>query len=100
VRDVREIKLKNGLNTLKFTDVAASINPTSVSFKSLTAPSKLSILEQNYEYDLVNSDKLLFRYIDSTIKVITKDDHLYEGTLSSYDRNQLVLVKKQKALSL
>ncbi len=98
VRDVREIKLKNGLNTLKFTDVAASINPTSVSFKSLTAPSKLSILEQNYEYDLVNSDKLLFRYIDSTIKVITKDDHLYEGTLSSYDRNQLVLVKNKGAV--
>ncbi len=98
VRDIREIKLKTGLNTLKFTDVAASINATSVHFKSLTAPSKLSILEQNYEYDLVNSDKLLFRYIDSKIKVITKDDNLYEGTLSSYDRNQLVLVKKKGAV--
>ncbi len=98
IRDIREIKLKNGLNTLKFTDVAASINPTSVHFKSLTAPSKLSILEQNYEYDLVSSDKLLFRYIDSKIKVITKDDNVYDGTLSSYDRNQLILVKNRGAV--
>ncbi|MBU2530756.1 MAG: DUF4139 domain-containing protein, partial [Elusimicrobia bacterium] len=98
IRDVRGINLKSGLNTLKFTDVAASINATSVHFKSLTAPSKLSILEQNYEYDLVNSDKLLFRYIDSKIKVITKDDNVYEGALSSYDSNQLVLVKDKGAV--
>ena len=98
IRDIREIKLKNGLNTLKFTDIAASINPTSVHFKSLTAPAKLSILEQNYEYDLVNSEKLLWRYIDSKIKVITKDDNVYEGFLSSYDRNQLVLVKSKGAV--
>ena len=78
--------------------MAASINPTSVHFKSLTAPTKLNILEQNYEYDLVNSEKLLFRYIDSEIKVITKDDNLYEGLLSSYDRNQLVLVKNKGAV--
>ncbi|MCK5583370.1 MAG: hypothetical protein KAI33_06250, partial [Elusimicrobiales bacterium] len=98
IRDIREIKLKKGLNTLKFTDVAASINPTSVHFKSLTAPTKLNILELNYEYDLVTSEKLLFRYIDSEIKVITKDDNLYEGLLSSYDRNQLVLVKNKGAV--
>lgn len=98
IRDIREIKLKDGLNTLKFTDIASSINPTSVHFKSLTAPSKLSILEQNYEYDLVSSEKLLWRYIDSEIKVLTKDDNVYEGFLSSYDMNQLVLVKSKGAV--
>ncbi|MEA3306476.1 MAG: DUF4139 domain-containing protein [Elusimicrobiota bacterium] len=98
VRDEREVKLKKGLNTLKFTDIAASITPTSVSFKSLTAPSKLSILEQNYEYDLVSSEKLLFKYIDSKIEVITKDDNVYEGVLSSYDSRQLVLVKNKGAV--
>src|SRR5258706_2782719 len=38
VRDVREVELKEGINHLQFEDVAAQIDPTTVSFTSLTAP--------------------------------------------------------------
>lgn len=93
VRDLRMLNLKKGLNTIKFIDIAAQIEPASVNFKSLTSPVGCNILEQNFEYDLVNSDKLFQKYIDQEIKVMTKDNNLYQGYLSSYDSNQLVLTK-------
>jgi hypothetical protein len=38
----------------------------------VTDPSA-TVLEQNYEYDLVSADKLLEKYIDKQITVLTKD---------------------------
>ena len=50
VQDRRTFNLQQGVSTLNFTDVAASIDATSVSFKSLTDPAGTSVLEQNYVY--------------------------------------------------
>ena len=61
--------------------MAASIDPTSVLFKSLTAPRGTTVLEQNYEYDLVGAQALLEKYIDQQIRVVTTDSRTYEGTL-------------------
>ncbi len=91
VKDQRYLELKKGINTIDFKDVAALIEPTSVHFTSLTAPQSCSILEQNYEYDLMNSDKLLSKFIDKDIKVTTKDAKTYEGILSSYDNNNIII---------
>jgi hypothetical protein len=70
VRQARLMGFETGVNTVKFTDVAAAIDPTSVNFKCLSAPGAISILEQNYEYDLVNAESLLKRYIDRDVTVI------------------------------
>jgi len=83
VKDVRQLDFKTGVNTLKFTDVAAAIDPTSVSFTLKNNPEAVQILEQNFQYDLVGADKILTKYIDKTIQVITKEDKLFEGTLLS-----------------
>ena len=72
VRQARQMSFQKGLNTVKFTDVASAIDPTSVNFKCLSAPGAVSILEQNYEYDLVNSDSLLKRYIDRNVTIALK----------------------------
>jgi hypothetical protein len=56
VRDVRQVSLPTGTFALKFEDVAASINPTTVHFRSLGEPAKLTVLEQNYEYDLLDPE--------------------------------------------
>ena len=53
--------------------MAALIDPTSVSFKSLTDPEGTTVLEQNFEYDLVGSTALLQKYIDKVIVVQTQD---------------------------
>lgn len=93
VKDRRIIDLKSGVNPLEFMDVAARIDPTSVHFKSITAPDQVAILEQNYEFDLVNTTKLLEKYVDQEITVITKES-AYMGTLLSGAQSQIMLREK------
>ena len=92
VKDRRELpqELKAGVNILQFRDVAATLDATSVHFRSLTDPSA-QVLEQNYEFDLVNADKLLQKYVDHKVVAHTKDGKTYEGTLMSFDARSLVL---------
>jgi hypothetical protein len=91
VKDRRSMDFKSGINDLRFTDVAALIEPTSVHFKSLTNPAGCVIQEQNFEYDLVSADKLLEKYVDKAIKIVTKDDKAYDGTLLSFDAENIVI---------
>jgi hypothetical protein len=69
VKEVRPFELKVGVNELKVEDVAAQIDPTSVHFKSLTAPDAVVVLEQDFQYDLVSQDKLLQRYLGREIEL-------------------------------
>ncbi len=91
VKDKRLLELKKGINDIRFSDVASYIEPESVHFKSLTDPAGCLIQEQNYEYDLVSADKLLKKYIDNAIKILTKEGKLYEGKLLSYDGANIVI---------
>lgn len=70
VRDVRQIHLSAGVFPLKFEDVAASINPATVHFRSLTEPAKLNVVEQNYEYDLLDPQKLLQKYVGREVTLV------------------------------
>ncbi|MBW8000863.1 MAG: DUF4139 domain-containing protein [Planctomycetes bacterium] len=72
VKESRNIEFKKGVNRIEFTDVASAIDPTSVNFKCISAPGAVTILEQNYEYDLVNSQSLLKRYLDKDVTVFLK----------------------------
>ncbi len=67
VRDVRQIHLQPGVFPLRFEDVAASIMPATVHFRSLTDASKLNVIEQNYEYDLLDPQKLLNKYVGKEV---------------------------------
>jgi hypothetical protein len=92
VKDRRELpdEFKKGINIIHFRDVAATLDPTSVSFRSLTDADAV-VLEQNYEFDLVNADKLLQKYIDQKITAHLRDGKSYEGILLSFDNQRLVL---------
>ena len=70
VRDVRQIHLQPGVFPLRFEDVAASINPATVHFRSITDPAKLSVIEQNYEYDLLDPQKLLQKYVGREVTLM------------------------------
>ena len=69
VRHERDIPLSAGRNTIRFTDVAGLIDPTTVSFSSLTDPAGTRVMEQNFQFDLVSPEKLLTRFIDRDIAV-------------------------------
>lgn len=94
IRTVRSMDLAQGASEVSFTDVAAGIDPTTVAFKSLTDADNTRVLEQNYQYDLVNTQRILERYLEQDITV----EHLIgdsvtriSGRLLASQDNQLVL---------
>jgi hypothetical protein len=88
VKDIRLLEFKPGIHELKFMDVAAKIDPTTVHIKSLINGSSLNVLEQNYEYDLLSPQKLLEKFVGQRIQLAmmnpeTKKEEIVEATLLS-----------------
>jgi len=83
VKDVREVRLDPGVIETHFIDVAAQIDPTSVLLRSLTDPTGLKILEQNYEYDLLSSEKLMEKYVGRKVRLYQSNGTFQEATLLS-----------------
>jgi len=93
VKEVRPVTLVAGPQSVRFTDVAAFIDPTTVSFVDLTDPAT-AVLEQNFEFDLVSPQKLLERYIDRQVLLVRFDGDQktnLQGTLLAANGGQLVL---------
>jgi hypothetical protein len=70
VRDVRQLDLPRGEFNLEFQDIAATVNPATVHFRSLSEPGTVRVLEQNYEYDLLEPDKLLRKYVGRDVTLV------------------------------
>ena len=70
VRDVRNVSLPTGTLDLRFLDIAATVNPATVHFRSLSEPSRLGILEQNYQFDLLDPQRLLKKYIGRDVTLV------------------------------
>src|SRR5260370_11027063 len=70
VRDVRQLTLPNGAFRLKFMAIADTVNPATVHFRSLNDPEKLGVIEQNYEYDLLEPAKLFHKYVGKEVTLV------------------------------
>jgi hypothetical protein len=96
VKERRQMNFDEGQNIVRFTDVASQIDPTSVLFECLEFPGQVKLLEQNYEYDLVNTQSLLKKYIDKPVKIQVKGSgssgaSLVSGVLLAADGPSLIL---------
>jgi hypothetical protein len=89
VRDVRQLQLPAGAFRLKFMDIAATVNPATVHFRSLTEPEKVSVLEQNYEYDLLEPAKLLNKYVGKEVTLVRS--YMDNGTTKREEIKALLL---------
>jgi hypothetical protein len=74
VKDVRQVEIPAGETPVRFEDVASSINPATVHLRSLTDPARLRVVEQNYEYDLLNPAKLLQKYVGKEVTIVQKEE--------------------------
>jgi hypothetical protein len=83
VKDLREVRFPSGQTEVQFMDVAALIDPTTVHLKSLTDAPGLKILEQNYEYDLLTSQKLMEKYVGRKVRLYQSDGTYHDATLLS-----------------
>lgn len=66
VEDDRPLDLKVGRQQLEFKDVSAAIRPETV---SLSAPG-VTILEQNFDYDLLTPDKLMEKAVGQQVRIV------------------------------
>ncbi|HYB20881.1 MAG TPA: DUF4139 domain-containing protein, partial [Thermodesulfobacteriota bacterium] len=88
VKETRLVHLQQGVQTLKFMDVAGKIDPTTVKLNSLLDGTSLRILEQNYEYDLANQQKLVEKFVGQKVELAwsnpeSKKEEMVEATLLS-----------------
>ncbi len=87
VRDIREMGFQKGNSELLFRDVAARIDQSSVHFKS----NGVTLLEQNFDFDLVSPEKLLEKYVDETIEVVNEKGDVVTGKLLTSSGSTIVL---------
>jgi hypothetical protein len=73
VRDRRHLTLPRGESHLALRDVSAKMQSETALLQSLTAPSRLSVLEQNFDYDLLSPQKLLEKYVGRDVDVVNID---------------------------
>ena len=70
VKDTRKLQIKTGLNALALRDVSAQIRPETALLRSINAPGSLTMLEQNFDFDLLTPQKLLEKYVGKTVGLV------------------------------
>jgi len=68
VREIRTLDLTSGRVALEYGDVASGIQPETVHIRPLGGGG-LQVFEQNYQFDLLNPQKLLEKYVGRTVNV-------------------------------
>jgi hypothetical protein len=92
VSETRQLDFEKGTGKLAFRDVPSLIDAASVRFDLLDPSRNVTILEQNYAYDLVSPEKLYSRYLDNRIELQDKDGGLYAGNLLAYSGGAVTLM--------
>jgi hypothetical protein len=87
VRETRSVDLKAGRQRLSLGGLPEKLDPTSVHLEG----EGLTLLEQDFDFDLVSADRLLQKYVDQDLKAVGKGGQVYQGRLLSYQGNDLVL---------
>lgn len=96
IKDQRTITLDNGFNLLAFRGVSATMRPETSLLRNINNTKSLSILEQNFDFDLLTPQKLLEKYVGKEINIatmnpITGEEIIEQATVLS--TNQGVVVK-------
>ncbi len=70
VKDTRKVNIKAGLNALALRDVSAQMRPETALLRSINAPGSLTLLEQNFDFDLLTPQKMLEKYVGKTVGIV------------------------------
>ena len=100
IKETRKLTLPSGEGELRFMGVASQILPVTVHVESLNYPSDFSVVEQNYEYDLINADKLLDKYVGKKVKIVVWNEYqdrkeTVEAILLSNNNGQIYKINNE-----
>ncbi len=90
IKERRRVVLQPGRTVLRHQGVAAGIDGSTVLFRSLTDPEGTKVLEQSFEYDLADANRILEKYLGQSVTVLLADG-VAVGKLLSFDAGQIVL---------
>jgi len=98
VKEERMISLNKGRSSVNVTDVPELIDPTSVHIKS--AKNSFEVLEQNFEYDLLDANKILNKSLEKEIIITHPNGGTVKGKLLFSDGNTVVLETPENELRI
>src|SRR2546422_7720514 len=68
VKDTRRVTLEAGPNRLALREVSGRMRPETAQLRSLSQPRALTLIEQNFDFDLLTPAKLLEKYVGRTVR--------------------------------
>jgi hypothetical protein len=98
VKEKRTLQLNKGKETVNISNIPSQIIPTSVLVEQ--KKNSFFIMEQNYEYDLINSNKILEKSIDQEIIIIQPDQGIVKGKLLSSSGANIIVLDKEDNLQI
>ena len=98
VKEVRRMSLQKGVHNINLVDIPSAIRPASVLVESKNKA--FDVLEQNYEYDLINVSKVLEKSLGQQIWVVHPELGNKSGKLLSAASNNLILLDDEGALQI
>ena len=89
VQDVRQMSLPTGRHRQEFPDVSAAIRPETVTLNA----GGTSIVEQNFDYDLLTPEKLMDKAVGQTVTLVRgADDKRETATILANNGGTIVRV--------
>lgn len=72
VSEKRKVELPQGISTLRYSDIAQTVMANTIVVENLKGA---TILEQNYEYDLISSEKLIEKYVGKDVMIVRDNEY-------------------------
>ena len=73
VRETRRVELPNGTFVLRYEDVAKAVRPETVYIRDASDPAAVTVLEQNYRYDVLTPSRLLELYVGEDLTLVREN---------------------------
>ena len=70
IKDVRKLQLESGLNRLALREVSGRMRAETAQLRSVSHPGSLTMLEQNFNFDLLTPQKLLEKYVGRQVRIV------------------------------
>lgn len=88
IHDRRRVALDAGLNRVAWRDVSRDMDPTSAQLEAIGAPTSVRVVEQNFNYDLLDPSALLQRYVGQEVTVV--HDARFAGERDTRERARIL----------
>lgn len=96
VQETRTVQLQRGNQVLSISDVAAQIQPATVHLNT----GDFTVREQNFQFDLVDPNKVFDKYLGETVTLYTGSDETLSGKLLNRSGNLIMIQNEDGSLRM